>query len=139
MTDYAPRPPLPVALRTVGWLTVLFGIGGLLNIALLAMRGRYFLDVSALQLFAGIGILRLRRGWRLYQLVCLWLGLTLLAYMIVSAMTGAPPLTFGILGTTFRDVPPGALLPVYLGLAGFSAWEIRVLTRRDVKTLFGIR
>ena len=133
-----PTPSLPLSLQIVGWLTILYGVGSVINIVGLALHGHFFLDISALQLFSGIGILRLIRGWRIYQLVCLWLGLLLLGFAAISALTSGHRMNFGWLGMTLDHAPRESLLFLFLALTMVSIWEIRVLTRPDVRKLFGI-
>ena len=133
-----PAPAIPLSLRLVGWITILYGISSILNIIELARHGRFFINLSALQFFGGIGILRRKRGWRLYQLFCLWLGLALLVLAGISIVSGRQLISYGWMGIPLERARPEVLLSLFILLALLTVWEIRVLTRSEVKKLFGI-
>ena len=63
------------ALKAVAWFFIVTGIFGILaTIWSAVFHDRLVLDFgNLLNLFAGYGLLHLRRGWRLYLLVYLWI------------------------------------------------------------------
>lgn len=133
MTD----PQLPRSLRVLAWITILIGVSAALDIVIAPLFGAMHLNPAVLQLPAGIGLLRRSRGWRTFQLVCIWLGYVGFALGLVGiAVRGDPvvsefPELFHPLGK------PGVVLFLGLTLA-FMIWEHHVLTRPEVKRVFGL-
>ena len=130
--------PLPLSLRVVAWLAILFGIGSVVDVVVGLFHGRLSLNFGVLQIPAGFGLLRLNRAWRRFVLFFLWLGFIAAGIMIFMLASGSPlkitsPLPRPLLGYG-REV---ALTYCVVWL-GTSIWEYRVLTNPRIKRLFGL-
>ena len=81
-----PRPPLPLSLKIVGWLFIVFGTLSAVDIITSLVAGKLNLNFGVLQIFIGWGLLRLSPGWRIAALVCLWLGFALAFILAVASI-----------------------------------------------------
>ena len=87
-------------------------------------------------LFLSRGLRRGSRGWRFFTLLLLSFGLLVDVYQIVKYfLTGYFSLTI-----LYAPAPhhTQAQLVIYCFFAAFKLWQIRVLTRSDVRAVFGI-
>lgn len=130
--------PLPLSLRVVAYVTILFGIGSVIDLVIDLFHAKLSLNFGVLQIPAGFGLLRLSRGWRTFVLFCLWLGFIAAAIMIFMLASGSSlkitlPLPRPLLGYG-REV---ALTYCVVWLS-YMIWEYRVLTNPRIKRLFGL-
>jgi len=132
------RPELPLSLRVVAYVTILSGIGSLIDVLIDLAHGHLSLNFGVLQIPAGFGLLRLSRGWRTFELVCLWFAFVVSGIVAIAVALGKT--------ITYRPLPGPwdqhrkeiSLLIAGLMLAYFI-WEYRVLTSPRVRRLFGLR
>ena len=87
---------IPVAVQVVAWLMILTGVWGGLGILFSLGRGGLFLDLKVLYLFVGIGLLKLRNGWRVCALVFLAVGGIACALTPVFAFFVERPLLYRV-------------------------------------------
>ena len=121
--EYASPPPesIPGELKVVAWLFIGFGILSGLEVLWSLTAGRISLNLGLLGIFVGIGLLRLRNGWRICGLVMLTLALLL-----------------GVLAVVLTVIS-GMIIAVAISviLLAVTVWAFGVLTRSDVRRLFG--
>lgn len=137
--DQAPLR-LPVSLRVVAWLFILSGVlvwWGVLTSVLLGKPN--FPLPGVLELFAGVGLLRLRPGWRTCALVLLWISIVLSALMAIALLAGTGSAPVHLNGHLAARVPAAALSLLAFAQLGFSLWQVSVLCREDVRALFGLK
>ena len=118
---------LPTALVVVAVLFMLQGAWAAIEVIRDLFQGTINLNFGVLLLFAGIGVLRLRPGWRTCGLVFTWIGMALAPMVSVAVL---------FLG----DVGDRAWIVIVVGalVFGVSVWEYLVLTRPDIRRLFGL-
>jgi hypothetical protein len=121
---------LPISLKIVAGLFILSGISCVVEIVVALMYNRIDLDFGVLALFIGGGLRRLSRGWRTCGLVFLWIAI--IGEIAVLVFLASRPLDFTALG----PYELGAVLAV-IGLV-LVVWSFRVLTRPDIRKLFGL-
>lgn len=127
---------IPVALQVVAWLMILTGFWGGLGILFALGRGNLFLDFKVLYLFVGIGLLKLRSGWRTCALVFLAVGWVACALAPLLAVFSGRPLLYRVLGTPVGCLPKWTLwvtLPEAAALLLFQTW---VLLQPRTRRLF---
>ncbi len=88
------EPEIPRELKIVAYLLIIFGVIVLIEILLDLMNARLNFNFGVLQLPCGIGLLRLRRGWRTCAMALLWFGLIANALFCLGVIFGSPVLTF---------------------------------------------
>ncbi len=118
---------LPFAIFSGGVSNVLFFM--IFYCGLLGMIGLFWLFLSR-------GLRRGSRGWRFFTLLLLSFGLLVDVYQIGKYfLTGYFSLTI-----LYTPAPhhTQAQLVIYCFFAAFKLWQIRVLTRPDVRELFGV-
>lgn len=132
------RKSLPISLVIVA---VLFFIGGafaVIEVMTSLMHGRININFGVLGLFIGPGLLRLRRGWRTCALVFIWIALIGVPIVALLFLAAEGPLDFRVFGQKVGHASKTAGL-IMVGLSFVVAlWKYRVLTRRDVRRLFGV-
>lgn len=129
----------PLALKIVAWLFILGGALAWFNFCFGLAAGTPRLDVlDALDLFIGIGLLRLRPGWRTLALVLLW------GAMLITGMFSALVLMKMVADPSISSLPRTGQPPLpmvfllALALFGFAVWQYLVLVREDVRALLGL-
>jgi hypothetical protein len=128
---------IPGDLRAVAWVFVAFGILAAIEIIVALTQNRVSINFGVLGIFVGRGLLRVRPGWRTCGLVFIWI-----------ALIGAPLFALGSFCT--RGVvrfnshviggAEGKIIALLLcgGIFLLHVWEYSVLTRPDVRRLFGL-
>lgn len=128
------EPEIPRDLKIVAYLLIIFGVMVVIEVLLDLMSARLNFNFGVLQIPSGIGLLRLRRGWRTCALTLLWIGLIADVLFCLGVIFGSPVLTF--LGQPVGLAPRPLSLVLAAGLFILMIWEYRVLTREDVRRLF---
>jgi hypothetical protein len=119
---------------------VLSGLSAVIEIIISYAHDHLSINPGILGLFIGPGLLRLRRGWRTLALVFLWLAMIsapLLAGLLLAVP--GPPAQFKLFGQTVGNFPVPLAVGFVAGAFLLSFWQYRVLTRPDVRALFGVR
>jgi hypothetical protein len=142
--DYQPpRPPgvqrpLPTSLVAVAVLFIICGVLSVLDILFSLFAHRIEFNFGVLGLFIGPGILRLSRGWRTCGLVMLWITLigdSIIGVFVVGASSTGH---ITVYGAPVANIPKVLLFAFLAGVFALCLWEYRVLTRPDVRGLFGL-
>ena len=131
------KPKIPTSLRVVAVLFILDGVTSSIAVLVSAMHGELNINFGLLGFFIGPGLLCLSSGWRRCALVLTWFGLigVPLATMLMLSFNG--PLHFKLFGQEVCEAPKllGLIFAVFI--FGLTLWQYRVLTREDVRQLFG--
>ncbi len=130
------RQDIPTALKIVAWL---FIIGGILDAieTLVSLANNYIdINLGVINIFAGIGLLNLRPGWRIYSLVIIWLGLIIIPIVLILMITVSSPLDFKFFGQNIGYLSKLPALIFGALIYALIVWEYRVLTRSDIIKLF---
>ena len=69
------KQDIPVSLKIVAWLFVISGIFAAIDILASLTNNHLNINLTVINIFAGIGLLKLRSGWRTYSLIAIWFGL----------------------------------------------------------------
>lgn len=133
-----PSLQILISLRIVAVLFILGGISAIIEILVSLTHGNINLNFGVLGLFIGIGLLRLRRGWRTCGLVFTWLGLVGVPLIALFFLGHSGPLDFKIFGQEVGHAPKEFGLVLCVALFALLVWQYRVLTRPDVRELFGL-
>ena len=127
---------IPVALQVVAWLMILTGGYAALGMLFALAQGNLFLNFEFLYVFIGIGLLKLRSGWRTCALVFLAIAWVACALAPLAAFFSARPFLYRVLGTPVGCLPKWTLwvtLPEAAALLLFQTW---VLLRPGTRRLF---
>jgi hypothetical protein len=139
LAETAPsRPKLPLALTMVAWVTIVQGAVIAVAFIVSLISGGFFINLTILLIPAGIGLLRLRRGWRIFTLVLLWLDFIACPLALGFALLEETPMNLRLLGRRTGPLPDWMIMLGAVLLFLFTLWRYRVLIRWDVKALFGI-
>lgn len=119
------------SVRDVRIVAVLFLIAGVAAVVQIFLTRILELGMGLLALPAGIGLLRYSNTWRIVALVILWISLALFIITVGMVLVSgrAAPVTFW-----FRS--PAVIVVFMLLSFALTIWEIRVLTRPDVRRSF---
>jgi hypothetical protein len=128
----------PISLIVVAALFILIGAGAVWDIASDLVRGRVDLDLTAISLFIGIGLLRRQERWRRCALLVITMG-----FALVVLFTGVGLSVVGRL-TAFGHEFAAAdrswdVLGVALVTTSVLGWMHWVLTLRSIRQLFASR
>ncbi|MEN8127879.1 MAG: hypothetical protein ABFR90_08770 [Planctomycetota bacterium] len=129
---------IPISLKIVAWLFIIGGIFAVLEVIVSLMHSHININFGVLGLFIGPGLLHLRSGWRTCALVFIWLALILVPIAAVFMLTTTGPLDFMIFGQKAGHVGKGVGFSVAVFIFALTFWQYRVLTRLDVRRLFGV-
>jgi len=128
----------PLSLKIVAALLILGGISSIIDVIVDLTQGTLPLNFGALGLFVGIGLLRFSRAWRTCALVFLWIAFIGLPLVGLAFLFFAGAVNYTIF---WQKVGPGSrVIAVALAalLFAVAVWEYRVLTRPDIRKLFGL-
>lgn len=129
--------PIPTDLRIAAWLFVVRGVLAVAEVIVQAAHDHVSINFNVLCIPIGLGLLRLRRGWRALALV--FVGISLIALPIVCALVlaGSGPARFHMFGLPMGTVDRGWFAVAAAVLFVFEVWQCRVLLRREVAARFG--
>jgi hypothetical protein len=130
--------PIPASLRVVAFLFILGGVFSLIEVIVSLMHSYININFGVLGLFIGPGLLRLSRGWRTCALVLLWIAMIGIAIVAVLFMTISGPLDFKLFGQKVGHASKELGLVLAAVVFALALWQYRVLTRSDVRRLFGL-
>ena len=133
-----PARPLPPALVVVAVLFIVGGCFAIIEILVGLAHAHLNLNFAVLGLFVGPGLPQLRRGWRTCGLVLVWIGLILVPLVALLFLMHGGPLDFNVFGRPVGHVPVLVGLLVAGGIFALNLWIYHVLTRADVRALFGL-
>ena len=130
---------LPTALVVVAWLFILSGAAALLGILVGLTNGRMSFNTSVVGLFVGPGLLRLRPGWRTCALVLIWIGLILSPVLAIVMLNAPGSVAINFFGLSVGKGPVLLAWVLLAAMITLLVWQYRVLTRPDVRQLFGLK
>jgi hypothetical protein len=130
--------PVPTSLKVVACLFVLSGVVALAEVVASLAHGQLNLNLGVLGLLIGPGLLRLSRAWRTCALVYLWVAMvaTPVAAIVLVSISG--PLAVELFGQEIGYAWKGLGLTAAAVVFVLEVWQYRVLTRQDVRRLFGL-
>ena len=133
------KTKIPLSLIIVACLFILGGIFSCIEMVSAFIQGRVHISITVIGIFIGWGLFVLSRGWRICALVLLWI---LIICIPVSSLfyLNQPSSGFNvsIFGNKLPRVPILILLLNILCLLPLI-WSYWVLTRPQIKSLFGIK
>jgi len=132
-----PKRRLPVDFFILVYLVALSGVVGIVSmIVILAFDAMNIDFVAFLNLFAAAGLLKFRRGWRLFVLFELWYAFFVFGlFGGLLLPEGASPTIQPIWGGAW-DVSGGILWCLVAAHAAVYGWAYRTLTRFRTRVLF---
>ena len=132
------RGKLPTSLFVVAVLFIVHGAFSLMEVLVSLMSFGININLGVLGLFIGPGLLRLSRGWRTCALVLIWIAMVAVPLVGLFMIAGDGPLDFKLFGHTVGHVPKAVGLMFAALIFAITVWEYRVLTRPDIRRLFGL-
>jgi len=129
---------IPLSLKVVAILFLLGGIFAILEVFVAFTQNRISINLGVLGVFIGPGLLALRPGWRTCALVFLWIGMIGMPLIAILMLSHSGPLDIGVFGHKVGNASKGFGLVFAIILFLFTVWQYWVLTRPDVRRLFGV-
>lgn len=130
------KPVVPTCLKVVAWLFIIGGVIAVIEIIVSLMNNHININLGVLGIFIGLGLLKLRSGWRTCGLVFIWIALVVLPVCGILAIANPSGIHYKIMGQNAGSAP----LPIALGVVVFvfcvALWEYKVLTRGDIREMF---
>jgi len=138
-TRASESPSIPVSLKVVAWIFIIGGVLACIEIVVALLHEHININFGVLGLFIGPGLLKLRRGWRTCALV--YLVIALIAIPIITLLSlGAPASGFhiSVFGQPLSRAPMELVLVIAIGAFLLGVWALWVLTRPEIRALFGL-
>jgi hypothetical protein len=129
---------VPTSLKVVAVLFIIGGVLAVIEILVALTHGRININFGVLGLFIGPGLLRFSRGWRTCGLIFLWIGLIVIPIIFLIGLTGTFPTYFMVFGVRVARIHPWWVLVAAVPFFLLVLWQYRVLTRPDIRRLFGL-
>jgi hypothetical protein len=129
---------IPASLKVVATLFILGGICAVIEVLVSLAHSRININFGVLGLFIGPGLLALRRGWRTCGLVFIWIAMIGAPIFVILVLGYPRPLDLILFGQKIGYVSKEVGLIAAAVLFLLSLWQYRVLTRPDVRRLFGL-
>lgn len=130
------RKCIPTALNIVAILFLIGGISSALGMLIRLRDGQLHLDLGILGIPTYFGLRRFSKGWRIYALVCVWFVLVVSPICFVLGFAISQPAHFSLLGLNTGKVSPLWLSIVSVLFFAISLWQLRILTRREIRAKF---
>jgi hypothetical protein len=127
----------PTGLTTVAALYIAQGVGSTVTIVVGSFEGRTIIDLGAIALIVGIGLLRRSVGAR--RLALAWTVLALLAVLIAGVARfwrPAQDLSVQIFGVRLSSVPLPEFLGAIVSVFLTTSVELWLLVSREVRAAF---
>ena len=102
------------------------------------MNNHININFGVLGLFIGPGLLRLSRGWRTCALVFLWIAIIGAPFIAIIFIAHSGPLNFTLFGQKVGHASKEIGLAIAAIVFVIALWQYRVLTRPDIRPLFGL-
>jgi len=118
------KESVPWDLTILALLFLLLGAAAAIGMVKDWISGQVHIDLNAMDILAAFGLWNLSRGWRTYTLVIVWMSVIICPIGLV-------------LGLIHRQ--PVWAAAVWIGIFLIALWSYRVLTRSDVRALFGLK
>ena len=129
------QAPLPISLKIVAYLFILTGVGAIIEMISALFHNRISLNFSALEIFVGLGLLRLNPcSWTWARFLTV---LGLVFGVILGFIFLFTPGSLRLFGVPFGQAPPGLGVVISLVVLALLAWQLRVLNGDAVRRLFG--
>ena len=129
---------IPTSLKVVAILFILGGISAVIEVLVSLAHSHLNINFGVLGLFIGPGLLALRPGWRTCALVFLWIAMIGIPIIAIVMLGHSGPLDFKVLGQNVGHASKELGLAIAVILFLLALWQYRVLTRPDVRRLFGV-
>lgn len=129
------KDKIPIALNIVAIIFLLGGISSAIGMLIRWLDGQVHIDFGILSIPTYFGLRRFSRGWRIYALVCIWVVLVACPIFFVFGFVSQPA-DFSFFGLSTGKVPSFWISIVSVPLFLVSLWELRVLTRSDIRSKF---
>ncbi len=129
---------LPTSLIVVAVLFILMGIIAVFEVIDSLMNNVVPINFGLLGLFIGPDLLRRSRGWRICALILTWIPLVLLPLIGLVILVFDVPLNISVLGQDYGQAPRAVGVVVAMMVFALVFWVYRVLTRPDIRRLFGV-
>lgn len=130
------KQDIPVSLKIIAWLYMISGTLDAIGILRALANNHFSINLGIIYIFAGIGLLKLRSGWRTFSLVMLWLGFIIAPLVLISMTSTDTSINFTLLGQSAGFISKSTALIFGVLIYALMIWEYRVLTRADVRELF---
>jgi len=127
---------VPLSLRIFAFLMVLEGATEIVRTVASLLFDRFYLNLTVLNVWAGLGLLRFRRGWRTLVLFQLWIVFIAAGMFAGALLADGPSMTLSFFwgkATTMSDTVAWLLI---VGALVLAAWGYWVLTRPQTRALF---
>lgn len=127
----------PIALTLIAATLLYQGIEAFVGMIGSLSDGRVNINFVVIMLFAGIGLLRLSNGWRMFTLFCLVLGAVIMAGLVVFEVIfpGKVPVRwFGTVTSGVFRYMVFAVVEIFAG--AIIWWAYRTLTSPTIEALF---
>lgn len=129
---------VPASLKVVAILFIVGGIFAAIEVLVSLAHSHININFGVLGLFIGPGLLALRPGWRTCALVLLWIAMIGLPIIAILMLGHSGLLDFKVFGQKVGHVSKGFGLAFAVVVFSLAVWQYRVLTRPDVRRLFGV-
>ncbi len=133
-----PSRQIPFSLKVVSVVFILGGVSAVIEMIVSLTYNHFSINTGVLGLFIGFGLLRLSKGWRTCGLVFTWISLVGIPIIGLIFLSYSGPLDLNVYGQTVGHVPKGVGLVAIAAILVFTVWQYRVLTRPEVRELFGL-
>ncbi len=128
---------IPLELQVVAVLFLVYGIFSAAGMLHRLVSGDFYLDLGIFCIPAYFGLRRFSQGWRTFALVGIWIGL-LTSPIIFLASVFIGKVSRQILGFKIAGIPSFWSSAVVVLFFLLYLWQYRVLTRPDIRALFGL-
>jgi hypothetical protein len=130
------KTKIPIQLKLVAWIFILSGISAAIEILIDSSKGLINWNFGILGVFIGIGLLRLRNGWRALALILLVITLVFIPVLSVLALSTPGRLNFSVFGQKVAILSPPLFFTLLVGYFVLTFWQFHVLIQPRNRVMF---
>lgn len=127
--------PVPKSLKIVAYLFIVFGAFAAIDMVLALFNNRLSINLGAIGIFVGIGLLQLKQIWWKVAFFLICLGLVFTPIMLFFSFFRPMPVNFFSMRSDPYSVLPGILVSIFA--FAITCWQYKVLNSPAVRQLFG--
>jgi len=127
----------PSALIVVAWLFIISGVGAILSMVIVLFTAQgIHVDLSAANLWIGVGLLNLEARWHRWAVIMLRLEVATTAIAIILLAYDKPVVAVKIFRHPIGQISRTTGIVAVIAIAAACVWQYAVLQRPQVRVLF---
>lgn len=133
------KKTIPAALRIIAYLCILIGLSSLVGMVNSFRANHIKIDLSVVELFIGIGLLKGKKAWRSFALMLTRITFIAVPLICILLLGRYSTWKFKLFGKVIYPAPTELVIIFGVLVIAYHIWQYSVLNRKEVLTYFDIK